>query len=118
MGEDAKKPRVRAEPRSALVRMQESRVRSGNAYSRARNGAERAVVAIIKDQHPSIYISLAKIVDKVGGCEDRAVRQSRIRSACAAWYRQVHPDEWGALLDEKIADQTAGTNIKIVRRVG
>lgn len=104
-------------PRSAVERMRDSRARNGNAYSRARNGAERDVVELIRREHPAIYVSLAKIVDKVGGCEDRVVRQSRIRSSCAAWFREVHPDEWSQLLDSKIIEQTLGTTIKIVRRI-
>lgn len=105
-----------ATARTALERQQKSRRSNDNAYTRARNAAERAVVHLMIEKHTKVYDELRAIVEAEVTEAHRAVRQSRTRSACAAWYRQVHKAKWDALFDQHIAEVTAGTTTVIRRR--
>lgn len=103
---------------TALERQQKSREQSQNAYSRARNAAEREVVHIMVARFGSVYDELRNAVESEIADTHRAVRQARIRSACAAWYRAMQQAEWDVLLDRCIAEVTAGTTVVIRRRRG
>lgn len=102
--------------RTALERQQKSREQSQNAYSRARNAAERQVVHLMIQHHTDIYDEYRGLIEREVPDTHRAVRQARIRSACATWFRDAHRDEWDVLLDAHIAEVTAGTTTVIRRR--
>lgn len=102
--------------RTALERQQKSRQATQNAYTRARNAAEREVVHLMIQKYASVYDELRTVVEAEVSDAHRAVRQSRTRSACAAWYRQTHRAKWDKLFDRHIAEVTAGTTTVIRRR--
>lgn len=104
--------------RTSLQRMQESRARTSNTYSKARNGAEREVVLVVKGEWPKLYETMAALVAKEHPDLGRVIRQARIRSAVCAWYRSEHRDEWNAVFDRHVRDRAAESAVPIVRREG
>lgn len=107
-----------SDARTPLERMQDSRARTDYAYSRARNAAERAVVHLLQDKHPAIYVAIQKAVDNEIAGAHRAVRQSRVRSSCAAYFREEFCEEWLVLLDAHIAIEAEIAGVTIKRRKG
>lgn len=109
-------------PRSVRERKHASRERNEHAYERARGSAEREVVKIVAEKYPKVYGELsAAVTGEVGESCHRSIRQSRLRTACCAWYRAKHPKAWNALLDVHIAAVVAelhasGTDVVIKRR--
>lgn len=112
----AKPTRTKVGARTALERQQLSRERTSHAYSRARNAAEREVTAVMTERHSSVYDAIKAAVEAEVPDIHRAVRQSRVRSAAATWYRSQHPKKWDAILDRHIAEVTTGTSVVIRRR--
>lgn len=94
-------------PRTALERKRASRERTGRVYDRARGDAEREVVAIMHDKYPEQYAHMAAAAAARAPASDRAIRQSRTRSACCTWFRARHRAEWDLILARHIAEQTA-----------
>lgn len=102
--------------KSALERQRTSRRRNAYAYTRARNAAEREVVRVMISKHSAVYDELRTAVESEVSDTHRSIRQSRTRSACAAWYRKVHPKLWNKIMDKCVEEVTTGTPVVIHRR--